>query len=434
MKNNIGLKIKTSRKGAKLTQNNLSCDILDRSTLSKIENGYIYPSIPQLMHISKVLNLSISDLFCENTSPCNASISSISKKLKELYVNKEYNKIIDTITPYDFITTYYLGLSYYKLDLEEESKALLEKCEGLFYLLRDDLKPLYAENLAIAITTFRRLVIDSFSDVENYNYLIKALNYLDAYNLKNIKTYFIIINNIGAYYLYTYKYEEAISFYGEFLKNNLDTIPTTVLALIHSNLNIAYFSIKNYEKAIEHIKKAIFFFYYIDNLFESGKCYINLFNAYLYKNEIDKAYDTINEVFDKFEDPNITNIFKICELVLLYNINKISDIITKKKSINYGILRESSRIDYDFIMGYVYFKQNKYKVSIKHFNKCITSLIERKRYLDASIVYDALYSMDGNKDFKEKSLEYKKLHEDDKYNHISTNITTSSYFLYNKGE
>lgn len=85
-------------------------------------------------------------------------------------------------------------------------------------------------------------------------------------------------------------------------------------------------------------------------------------------------------------------------------------------------------------MGYVYFKQNKYKVSIKHFNKCITSLIERKRYLDASIVYDALYSMDGNKDFKEKSLEYKKLHEDDKYNHISTNITTSSYFLYNKRE
>ncbi|HBA02556.1 MAG TPA: hypothetical protein DCW51_00460, partial [Clostridium sp.] len=226
MKNNIGLKIKTSRKGAKLTQNDLSCDILDRSTLSKIENGYIYPSIPQLMHISKVLNLSISNLFCENITPCNASISSISKKLKELYVNKEYNKIIDTITPYDFITTYYLGLSYYKLSCKEESKALLEKCEGLFCLLHDDLKPLYAENLAIAITTLGRLVINSFSDVENYNYLIKGLNYLEAYNLKNVKTYFIIINNIGAYYLYTYKYEEAISFYGEFLKNNLDILST----------------------------------------------------------------------------------------------------------------------------------------------------------------------------------------------------------------
>lgn len=432
MKNNIGLKIKTSRKGAKLTQNDLSCDILDRSTLSKIENGYIYPSIPQLMHISKVLNLSISDLFCENTTPCNASISSISKNLKELYVNKEYNKIIDTITPYDFITNYYLGLSYYKLNCKEESKGLLEKCEGLFCLLDDDLKPLYAENLAIAITTLGRLVINSFSDVENYNYLIKGLNYLDAYNLKNVKTYFIIINNIGVYYLYISKYEETIKLYEDFLKNNLDTIPTTVLALIHSNLNIAYFSIKNYEKAIEHIKKAIFFFYYIDNLFESGKCYINLFNAYLYKNEMDKAYDTINEVYYKFEDISIVNIFKICELVLLYNMNKLDEIIAKKSSINYGILIEECKIDYDFIMGYVYFKQNKYKVSIKHFNKCITSLIERKRYLDASIAYDAFYSMDGNKDYKEKSLEYKKLHEDDKYNHISTNITTPSYFLYNK--
>ncbi|WP_346914973.1 helix-turn-helix transcriptional regulator [Clostridium sp.] len=434
MKNNIGLKIKTSRKGAKLTQNDLGCDILDRTTLSKIENGYIYPSIPQLMHISKILNLSISDLLCEDNFPYNVSISSISKNLKELYANKEYNKIIDTITPYDFITTYYVGLSYYKLNLREESKALLEKCEGLFYLLRDDLKPVYAENLSIAITTLGRLVINSFSDVENYNYLIKGLNYLKTYNLKNVKTYFIIINNIGAYYLYTYKYEEALSFYEEFLKSNLDTLPTTVLALIHSNLNIAYFSIKNYDKAIEHVKKAIFFFYYIGNIFESGKCYINLFNAYLYKNEIDKAYDTINKVFEKFGDINIINIFKICELVLLYNTSKIDKILIKKKSINYGTLRESSKINYDFIMGFVYFKQNKYKSSVKHFNKCINSLIERKRYLDVSIAYDTLYSMDEKEDFKEKSLEYKKLHEDDKYNHISTNITTPSYFLHNEEE
>ncbi|WP_346939908.1 helix-turn-helix transcriptional regulator [uncultured Clostridium sp.] len=432
MKNNIGLKIKTSRKGAKLTQNDLSCDILDRSTLSKIENGYIYPSIPQLMHISKILNISMSDLLCEDTSPCDVSISSISKNLNELYANKEYNKIIDTINPYDFITTYYVGLSYYKLNLREESKALLEKCEGLFYLLRDDLKPVYAENLSIAITTLGRLVINSFSDVENYNYLIKGLNYLDVYNLKNVKTYFIIINNIGVYYLYIYKYEKAINFYVTFLKNNLDSLPTTVLALIHSNLNIAYFSIKNYDKAIEHVKKAIFFFYYIGNIFECGKCYINLFNAYLYKNETNKAYDTINEVFDKFEDIKIINIFKICELVLLYNTNKINQIIVKKKSINYGTLRESSKIDYDFIMGYVYFKQNKYKSAIKHFNKCINSLIERKRYLDVSIAYDALYFMDEKEDFKEKFLEYKKLHENDKYNHISTNITTPSYFLHNK--
>jgi len=42
--------------------------------------------------------------------------------------------------------------------------------------------------------------------------------------------------------------------------------------------------------------------------------------------------------------------------------------------------------------------------------------------------------MDEKEDFKEKSLEYKKLHEDDKYNHISTNITTPSYFLHNEEE
>lgn len=431
MKNMIGLKIKTTRKSTGLTQNDLSCDILDRSTLSKIENGYIYPSISQLMHISKILNISMGDLLCLNNSLSDTSVSSISNNLKDLYGNKEYTKIIETIPTYDFITTYYVGLSYYKLNLYDESKTLLSKCENLFHLLNDDLKPLYAENLSIAITTLGRLSVNSLSSVETYNYLTKGLNYLEMYNLKNVKTYFFIVNNIGAYYLYATKYEEAINFYENFLKTNLNTLPTTVLAIIHINLNIAYFSTKNYEKAIEHVKKAIFFFNYIDNNVECGKCYINLFNAYLYKNQISEAQNTIDEVLNKFHYVDIINIFKSCELVLLYNTNNIDEIINKKKSINYGILRESSRIDYDFIMGHVYFKKGNYKLSTKHYNKCINSLIERKRYMDASMAYSALYAMNEDEDFKNKSIEYKALKVADKYNHISSNITTPTYFLYN---
>lgn len=425
------MKIKTFRKGAQLTQNDLSCDFLDRTTLSKIENGYIFPSIPQLMHISKMVNIPINALLLYEQSLNNVFISNTSLKLKDLYNNKKYHEIIDIFTPYDFITTYYIGLSYYKLDLSQESKALLLKCENFFHLLNEDLKPLYCENLAIAIVTLRRLIVNSFQSDENLDLLKKALNYLELYNLNNINSYYAIVNNIGVYYLYTSKHSEAINFYENFLKTNIDNLPISVLKTIHVNLNIAYFCIKNYNKAIEHINNAIFFNSYLGDTLEYAECHINLFNAYLYKNEIEKASSVISTISDKLKSIDIINTFKICELVLLYNINKHDEILVKNALINYGILKESYKIDYNFIMANVYSKKNSYNLAKIHYNKCIDFLVENKRYLDVCIAYNNLYVISKNENFKIKYLEYKKLYDNDEYNHISINITSPSYFLYN---
>ena len=59
---NLGDKIKFFRKKAGLTQLELSCDMLSRSTISKIESNKYTPSILQLQHIAKILNIDVSYL------------------------------------------------------------------------------------------------------------------------------------------------------------------------------------------------------------------------------------------------------------------------------------------------------------------------------------------------------------------------------------
>ncbi|MEG2656968.1 MAG: helix-turn-helix transcriptional regulator [Clostridium sp.] len=430
MKNIIGLKIKNIRKCKCLIQEDLICDILNRSTLSKIETGNRLPSLNQLIHISKVLETPLNVLLCEENFANVPSLNNTYLKLKKLYENKKYYNIIDEITPYDFITTYYVGLSYYKLDFKKESEVLLSKCENLFSMLRDDIKPIYVEYLAIAITTLRRLKITSFSSIYNLEYLKKALFFLEMYNMKNCKTYFIIINNIGAYYLYTEEYNAAINYLETFLANNFDIVTLNILSYIHLNLNISYFALKQYDKAIFHIKKAIFFYDYIDNTTQICECYLNHFNALIYENRVEEAYSVINEVLDNFTERDIINGFKCCELILLYNTNNIDLILTKKNSIIHNILSEDIKIDFYYVVAYAYFKKSKFNHALKYYNYCIDYLLTNKRYLDASLAYENMYVITNDDQYKHKSAEYKVLNDKEKYNFINCNITSPCYFLY----
>ena len=63
----LGKKIKSLRKELGLKQEELTCDILSRTMLSKIENDKVTPSIYQLNHISKKLGYSV-DYFLQTDS------------------------------------------------------------------------------------------------------------------------------------------------------------------------------------------------------------------------------------------------------------------------------------------------------------------------------------------------------------------------------
>lgn len=434
--NKLGNKIKVLRKAAKLTQIDLSCDILNRTSLSKIENGNLYPSLPQLEYIADKLCVSLPNLVNDdNNSLIELNFNANKIGLKELYDNEKYFDIIDKANIFntcDFITCYYLGMSYYKIELKNEAKEYLCQCENLFNKLSENKKCENVENLCIALNSLRKIIINAFSDDMNLNYLKKTLDYLILYNHCKCEIYFIINNNISAYYLYKEEYEQGISFIEDFLKNNVKISSPTVLCSLHLNISIAYFSVKNYIKAIEYIKKSIFFFEYTGDKFEAGECYITLFNSYLYNNEIDKCNDILQFLFKSYDDVKLLNIYSVLELNLLYDTNDIDKIIDKSKKINYIGLNYKTKMDYDFILARVNFIKDNYKTSLRHYNKCLKYLIENKKYLDLYLSYSDMFYITKNKKFNLESIKYKNLYDYEKYNHEHPNVTSPHYFSYFK--
>ncbi len=432
--NKFGHKIKTLRKASKLTQADLSCDILNRTSLSKIENGNYFPSLPQLEHIADKLKISLSDLISDDDiSLLKFNFNNNKLYLKELYDNEKYFDIIDKANELrlsDFSSCYYLGMSYYKTELKKDAQKYLSKCEILFNRFSEADKYIYVENLCIALNSLRKIEIKSFSDDMNLKYLKKTLNYLNLYNHCKCEIYFIVNNNISAYYLFNEEYEKGINFIEYFLKNNIKINSPTMLCSFHLNLSIAYFSMKNYVKAIEYIKKSIFFYEYIGNNLEAGECYLNLFNSYLYNNQPNKCHELLEFLYKTYDDVRLINIYRVLELALVYNVNNIEKIINKSRYINYTSLRYKAKMDYDFILARANFIIGKYKVSLRHYNKCLKYLIQDKKYLDLYFAYKDMFSITENVNYELESINYKKLYDNEKYNHPHPNVTSPHYFSY----
>ncbi len=432
--NKLGHKIKILRKAANLTQVDLSCDILNRTSLSKIENGNLNPSLPQLEHISDKLKISISDLISDDDiSLLKFNLPNNNLNLKELYDNKKYFDIIDKgneLKLSDFNSCFYLGMSYYKADLKKDARKYLSRCEILFNRLSEADKYIYVESLCITLNSLRKIEIKSFSDDLNLEYLKKTLNYLNLYNQNRCEIYFIINNNISACYLYREQYEKVILFIEDFLKTNVKVNSPTVLCSFHLNLSIAYFSMKNYVKAIEYINKSIFFYEYIGDNLEAGECYLNLFNSYLYNNQPNKCNELLEFLFESYGNIRLINTYKVLELTLLYNINDIEKIVNKSREISYTGLTYKSKMDYDFILARTNFINGNTKASLRHYNKCLKYMIDNKKYLDTYLAYSDMFSITEDVKYNIEATKYKDIYDNEKYNHMRPNLTSPHYFSY----
>lgn len=425
---NLGDKIKFFRKKAGLTQLELSCDMLSRSTISKIESNKYTPSILQLQHIAKILNIDVSYLISEADTIAKFPTKTYNINLiNDLYENKKYLDIIERFTPFDFVTYYYVGMSYYRLELFDDALKHLDCCEKLFKDLSSELRFINVENLCYSLNSLRRLKIKSLSDDLNKIYLEKILAYLNYYNKLNCEIYFIVINNLGVYYINASNYNKAISIIEKCLKENKRINSLTVIPSMYLNLNIAYFAIKNYEKAIDSILKSNFFFNYIDKTYDESENYINLLNCYLYSNQSDKYMETLNKLLIRFKGEPLEETYKVLELILLYNTNNLNEIVSKSRNINLSKLRFKSKIDYHYILSRANFMLNNNDIGYKHFNKCYKFLKDKNRCLDLSLLYKDLFVAYNNIEYYNSYIEYKNIHENSKYNSMNPNITSPHY-------
>lgn len=428
--NHLGFKIKTLRKSLKMTQADLCCKILNRSSMCKIENNLIIPSLIQLEHIASKLNVTVSDLLQTShisTLHINAKKSDV--HIEHLFNNKKYLDIIDISMPSNFFYYFYKGMSYYKLGLKKDAEKYLSKCEKFFNNMDNYNRFLNVEKLSISLNSLRKLTIDSFTSSSNMNYLKKILNYLTVYNCKKCEIYYIVINNIGAYHLHKENYEDAIDFLESFLKINKKLSYINVFASIHLNLSIAKFAIKNYNDAINHIEKAIFFYNYAGESFEACECYLNLFNYHIYNKDYNECSNIINYLHNEFHIPQIKETFKILKLILLYNIGDMTKLILYSKKVNFNALRNKSKYDYFFLIGRINFFLGKYRVVEGYYNKCKKYLQSTKRYSDLSILYSDMYSIYGSKDYFQHYEKYKLLNKNRTFNSIHPDIASSNLVL-----
>ena len=134
MDDSLGKKIKHLRKTLDLTQNDLSCEILSRSILSKIETDKVTPSIYQLNYLATKLNVTTDILLNETLDDIiNRNEYITSTHIHKLFCEKLYLDIISTYETKksDFlkedVNLFYLGISYYNIHFYKEAINFLKK-------------------------------------------------------------------------------------------------------------------------------------------------------------------------------------------------------------------------------------------------------------------------------------------------------------------
>lgn len=400
----LGFTIKKIRKSLKLTQKDLCCDILNRSTMCKIENNQIVPSLAQLDHISKVLNTPIEKLMNPSQETPVEAMTPDEKNIniKTLFEKGKYLDIIEAPMKPSFEIYFYKGMSYYYENLMDKAYNYLLQCEPYFFQMNEVDKFRNAEKLCISLNSLRKCNLDSFSDQNNIKLLKKILDYINCYNCKKYEIYDIIINNIGVYYMDKNEYKTALNFMDDYLTTKTKPHYLNVTAIIHLNMSITCFSMRYYEKATDHIKKAIFFFNYVGKLEDEEECYINLVNCYLYTRRFEECKSLINYLKERYIGSKLYNTFKILEVTLYYNWDDRELFFKSVDNLNYSDLRNKSRMDYYFLKGKCCFIQGDYTKSQKNYNKCISYLLDNKRYLDASVVYKDLSQIDETMNYSEE--------------------------------
>lgn len=407
MNNRIGLKIKNLRNNLNIYQKDICCDILNRSVLSKIENGKVTPSILQLTHISNKLNVPINYFleekydFIEDPHYSNGTLNALYKQNKFYAIIKffENNKLSTSLNLENY---FYLGHAYYNTDFYHEALKILRKY--VYECMKqpnDDLEKVVL-NLAFSFNTLSKLMLKNDNYKKAISYLFIAKKYLEKYEKFNNEIYFKIVNNIGSLYILMNEYSKIINTLEPFLANVNNLGYLRILPSMHLSLNIAYYNLDEYEKSIDHIKKAIFFYNYTGRYKLEYGCYLNYINALRYSKLYDEAFDILKQYKLKYPHEREQD-FLIQEAVLLFNTQKYKSVIDMSHKIRLRKLSKFNVMGYYFMIGHIYFLQKKYIDSKNLLLKCENYFLRKNFYKDLKCIYIDLYEITKDDTYKEKS-------------------------------
>ncbi|MEA4960427.1 helix-turn-helix domain-containing protein [Lutispora sp.] len=413
MINSVGSKVKALRREKKLTQAKLCGDKINRSVLSLIENNKMQPSISQLNHFCKVLDVPIT-YFTSNID-YSQTISSIGadddSDLSKAFAAGEYEYItklyehasLQFNTIENIVKYYYLGMSYYNLNIYTESILPLRKYISSFSKKPISYQKLNITEYATALNTLSKIYMQRSNYKKAEELLNIAFNFLIELHELNSFIYYIVINNLAYVYNKTGQYKKTFTIINDFF-NTHDNLSYRVIApQLHKAMNVACYNLGKYDEAIEHVEKSILLCTYENHYHELGRSYIDYINALRYSYRFPKAFEIVEKCKKDFYDNKILyRKFCMQELLLYFNIKDYIKAEELLGNINVNSLQEMGKNNYRFIAGHIAFINQDYEAAQKNLKKCEKYFLKNMYHYDLALVYDDLFAITGDKLYLEK--------------------------------
>lgn len=418
MRSLIGIKIKTLRKSLNLSQQELSSSIISRTIISKIENNKIVPSIYQLNYLAKILGVTMEYFIDEEPDIfLDESDDNLNLSINYLYNHEKYYAIISyyekSLIHFNRNINYwfYIGMSYYKTEFYEESKKLLLKFIKEFEKLHIPEKKYYVENCASALNSLSFILMREDNKKKSISYIVKAKNLLEAYSLRSLRLYYVLINNLSTLYNQTNNFKKSIKDLEEFLKDLPELVNLKMIASIHLNLNICYYNLSLYDKSIFHIKSSINLFEYSNNLYQVKGCYLNYINALRYNQKYEEALEILEKFNEKYPndlEDSLKKEFSIQVIILYFNMGNYDKVLSLMSKVNHITFDAATRHCFFLIKGHINFLNKDYEKSKSSLLACFKFFSESTYIYDLKVIYEDLYAITGEKNYSQDT--FKKLY------------------------
>lgn len=408
----LGNKIKQLRLDRNLTQSDVCNEILNRSILSKIENGKSYPSIPQLQHLAKIFNVPIVSFFDNNslnTSDSNTGDLGSDFNLERFFKENDYFRIVkyveynrrSFIDIQDGNKYFYYGMSLFSIDMHMDSLKPLKRYLNFYKNSDDNFKEKYVVNVIECLNALCKIVLLNNNIEKAVKYLLLAKNYIYKYNLIRTKISAIIHCNLGSLYYRKLKYVETINLLEDFLKDPNEAVYVDVFASMNLAIAISYHNIDEPEKAIFYLKKCINLSEYHGNIYKSYTLYCTYSSFLVHSNRFEESLKLISDSKKLYmHDPITYNNLLTQEILTYFHSKDYDKCLEVCKKITLNKLTKAGKIDYYFIKGWI-------TEDIDLLKRCENYFINKFYFKDLMALYKKLYELTKDITYINKISEYK---------------------------
>ncbi|MGL4774630.1 MAG: helix-turn-helix domain-containing protein [Clostridium sp.] len=399
---NIGERIKRLRKERGLTQSDISGDILNRVVLSRVENNLQDPTLGQLLHIAKKMDIDLVELF-RNGSFDFRNNNEFFDKIAVMYNNKHYYDIVKFYDLYkkEFSKIqnknkfFYLGIAYYENKIYEEAEKFLKKYVTYFLKEEEEVQQKIVLDFCLALNTLCKI---SFIKGKNINV---AMHYLDVgnkfitkFHVENSYIGLAFLSNTCHLYLQSMRYKKIINTCRYFETTKMEICYPQIFVNIHKSLAVAYSNIGDYDKSIENTKKVIGLYEFLGDHNKRGIAYTNYINALRFSGDFKEALRIARYCKEEFKgEHGIINDILVNEMIVYYNMNDFRNVENVSKKIKIGNLNKDFLADYNFVMGSFLMNKGKKELAIKNFKKCEVFFKREGYNYDLYMLYEYLYEL-----------------------------------------